>query len=405
LWCEKQAYLGSFTLPSAELIVERYLIISTIAQLPFLLPNLRDLQINNADGIMSRVSGCDSIVVLRFSGQAKRYPEKLMTVTYKAGSTVCGYRVIESLGEGGLSQLYKAVTPDGILVKLKFPAAAIIGDPATYERFLREFTIGQKLTHPAIQRAIAIEESPEGVFLVLDFIEGKSLRDYIIEHAPLLLDEAIVITTHLLEAIGYLHQNGVFHRDLKPENIIIDPDKKIHIVDFGVALLEGARRVTWRLGSNAFGTPDYMSPEQIQGKRGDARSDIYSLGIIFYELLTGGVPFRGDNPLSIMSQHLTANPKSPRKLNPAVPPGVEAIILKAIRRDPGKRYQSAEAMRQDLQHYGELDLSRFALDAERPARGDALTGRNMWVFSAIITACFLAIAALILFIVFVVEHH
>jgi serine/threonine protein kinase len=192
---------------------------------------------------------------------------------------------------------------------------------------------------------------------------------------------------------------------LKPENIVIDPTNKICIVDFGIALLEGARRVTWRFGTNPFGTPDYMAPEQIQGKRGDARTDIYALGIIFFELLTGSVPFRGDNPLAIMNQHLTAVPESPRKLNRAIPPGIEAIILKAIRRDPDERYQSADAMLQDLQHYNELDLPSFVSGADKVVRGTALTDRQIWVMSGIIAISFLVIAVLVVLIVFLVKHH
>ncbi len=328
-----------------------------------------------------------------------------MSVVFKAGDEVGGYKIIEPIGEGGLGQLFKATAPDGKIVKLKFPAASLIGDPATYERFLREFSIGQKLKHPGIQKTLSMGKSPEGIFLVSNYFEGVSLRNYIYNHAPLPIIEAIKITTQLVETVGYLHRKGVFHRDLKPENIVIDAEKQICIVDFGTALLEGAKRVTWRFGSNAFGTPDYMAPEQIQGKRGDARTDIYALGVIFYELLTGTVPFSGDNPLAAMNQHMTASPKSPGELNPEIPSGIEAIILKAIRRDPEERYQSAEDMQHDLENYNALDLSHFASDLEKPNRGAPLTDRQIWTISGIIAAAFLAIVVLIVVIVFLVKHH
>ncbi len=323
---------------------------------------------------------------------------------FKSGDTVSGYRIIKPLSKGGFSQIYKASDPDGKPVILKFPDTSLIGDMAAYERYRREFAIGQKLNHPAIPRAITRVQSPDGEFLVLEYVEGKSLRTYISDNAPLPLDEALSIADQLAEVVDYLHAHGVYHRDLKPENIIIGPDGKIHIVDFGSALLEGSRRVTWRFGGDAFGTPDYMAPEQIQGKRGDARTDIYALGTILYEMLTGTVPFRGDNALSVMNQHLTANPVSPRKLQPSIPPGIEAIVLKSIRRNPDERYQSASALQHDLKHFADLDLSQFRLGPE-PAVGGVLTDRQIWVRTILILIAFLAIAALIVLIVYLVKHR
>jgi serine/threonine protein kinase len=325
-------------------------------------------------------------------------------MTFKSGDTVCGYKIIKPLSKGGFSQIYKASDLDGKPVILKFPDTSLIGDLATYERYRREFAIGQKLNHPAIPRAITRVKSPDGEFLVLEYVEGKSLRTYIGDNAPLLLNEALSIADQLVEVVDYLHVHEVYHRDLKPENIIIGFDGKIHIIDFGSALLEGSRRVTWRLGSDAFGTPDYMAPEQIQGKRGDARTDVYALGIILYEMLTGTVPFRGDNALSVMNQHLTANPVSPRKLQPSIPPGVEAIVLKSIRRNPEERYQSASELRHDLMHFADLDLSQFPLEPE-PAAGGMLTDRQIWVRTILVLFSFLVIVALIVLIVFLVKNR
>jgi serine/threonine protein kinase len=326
-----------------------------------------------------------------------------MLVMFKSGDTVCGYKIIKPLSKGGFSQIYKASDPDGNLVILKFPDPSLIGDLATYERYRREFAIGQKLNHTAIPRAITRVQSPDGEFLVLEYVEGKSLRIYLSDNVPLPLNEALSIADQLAEVVDYLHAHGVYHRDLKPENIIIGPDCKIHIIDFGSALLEGSRRVTWRFGSDAFGTPDYMAPEQIQGKRGDARSDVYALGTVLYEMLTGTVPFRGDNALSVMNQHLTANPVSPLKLQPSIPPGIEAIVLKSIRRNPDERYQSASELRHDLKHFGDLDLSQFRLEPE-PAAGGMLTDRQILVRILLIFIAFLVMAALIVLIVYLVKH-
>src|SRR5271157_1110317 len=275
----------------------------------------------------------------------------------KSGDMVCDYKIIGLLGQGGFSQIYKAYAPDGTLVILKFPDVSLLGDQATYERFRREVAIGQKLDHSAISRAIRFVEGPDSVFLVLEYIEGSSLRTYISEKAPLPLSEGLSLADQLAEAIDYMHSHGVYHRDLKPENIIIGPDGKIHILDFGSALLEGSRRVTWRWASNTFGTPDYMAPEQIQGKRGDSRTDVYALGMIIYELLTGTLPFQGDNALAVMNQHLTAIPVSPRTIQSSIPPGIDAVVLKSIRRGTEERYQTIREFRYDLQHFSELDLS------------------------------------------------
>ena len=316
---------------------------------------------------------------------------------FEAGEVVSEYTILESLGQGGFSNIYKARDGGGKVVVLKFPMTTLIGDPATYERFQREFAIEQKMNHPAIPHAIAMNEGPTGPYLVIEYIEGVSLRSYLAEHAPLPLEEALSIASQLADALAYLHVRGVYHRDLKPENIIVDASDRVHILDFGIALMEGARRVTWRGLSDAMGTPDYMAPEQIQGKRGDARTDIYALGIILYEMLTGTVPFHGENSLSVMHQHMTSTPIPPSQLNPSIPPGVEAIILKTLRRDPEERYQAADLLEYDLKHFAELDLSKFAFGPQKKARG-MLTDRQIWVTGGVVAIVFLLIAILLVLV-------
>ncbi len=321
----------------------------------------------------------------------------------ETGQVVCGYEIIESLGRGGFASIYKAQAPDGRLVTLKFPAADIIGDPAVYERFRREFTIGQRLSHPAIARSIALTDTPEGLCLVLEFAEGTSLRTYLHDHGRLPLERTVDIAEQLGKALDYLHSNGVFHRDLKPENILIGSGGELRIVDFGIALLEGARRVTWRSLTDVIGTPDYMAPEQIQGKRGDARTDIYAFGTIVYEMLTGAVPFQGDTPIVALNQHLVGVPVPPRTVVPSIPEGVEAVILKAIRRNPDERYQYASELIEDIKHYDRLDLSLFPRGEEAKVRS-VVTDRQIWVLSAVIAGAFVAIAALVLVIVSLVRR-
>jgi serine/threonine-protein kinase len=285
---------------------------------------------------------------------------------------------------------------------MKFPSVAMVGDASTYERFLRESKIGKQLVHPAIPRTIAIFENYEAPCLILEFIEGKTLRSVLADHAPFTLEEAFWITRQLASALTYLHKYGVYHRDLKPENVILDATGRVHIIDFGIALLEGARRVTWRNLSDVLGTPDYISPEQIQGKRGDSRSDLYSLGIMCYEMLTGSVPFSGDNATVVMNQHLTTAPGLPSKLNPSIPPNIEAIIMKSIRKDPKERYQSAELFINDLKNYKELDVSNFPTKTEKVT--GVVTSRQIWVLSGLIALGFIVITGVIVLIGLLGRH-
>ena len=321
---------------------------------------------------------------------------------YKKGEFVYGYEIIEPLGTGAICQTYKAIGPNGKFVTMKFPSLAMVGDASTYERFLREAKIGKQLVHPAIPRTIALFENCEAPCLILEFIEGQTLRSILADHAPFSLEEASWITRQLASALTYLHNHGVYHRDLKPENVLLDSTGRVHIIDFGIALLEGARRVTWRNLSDVLGTPDYISPEQIQGKRGDARSDLYALGIMFYEMMTGATPFSGDNPTEVMNSHLTTTPVPPSKLNPAIHPNIEAIIQKTIRKNPKERYQTAEEFLNDLKNYKELNISDFPRDKEKVT--GVVTSRQIWVLSGIIGFIFLAVMGIIV-IIGLMGHH
>jgi len=272
---------------------------------------------------------------------------------HDAGEIVDGrYRIVDRLGAGGMGATYRAIDEQtGKTVVVKIPSLALIGDPATFSRYQRELEIGQRLEHPGIQKLIASGQLRGGApYMVLDYVPGESMRAYLSAHAPLPIDEAVRLAAELADTLQYCHERGVVHRDLKPENLYITPEGHIVVGDFGIALLQGARRLTFQRLTNTVGTPDYMAPEQVSGERGDARTDVYAVGVLLYEMLTGQVPFRGDNPLAVMGQRLTADPPSVRARRREVSPQLDAIVRRALARDREQRYPSMAALREDLLH-------------------------------------------------------
>ena len=197
-------------------------------------------------------------------------------------------------------------------------------------------------------------------YVAFEYVEGRSLRDELAARAPLDPATAVDLTKQLADVLDYVHHHGVVHRDLKPENVLVTPDGRVKLVDFGIALLRGARRLTFQRLSSEVGTPDYMAPEQVQGERGDARTDVYALGVILYEMLTGEVPYQGDSPLAVMSQRVTTDAPLLRKARRDVPPALEAIVYRALQRDPDRRYPSMAALRHDLEHLDEVEIPSYA---------------------------------------------
>jgi serine/threonine-protein kinase len=256
------------------------------------------------------------------------------------GAMVADYRLLDLLGEGGMASTWLAEAGDGRRVVLKFPDTTQLGDPAVFERFRRALAIGERLDHPAIPKALAICEDWHHPFLVMDYVRGELLSEVLRRRGRLPWPEAVGVLRELLAALAYLHAQGVYHRDLKPENLMLTPEHHVKIIDFGIALMGGRPRVTWRGFSGLAGTPQYMSPEQIRGERGGAGSDLYAAGAILYELVRGQPPFVGDNPLAVMYQALNDVPE-PLSRFAQLPPGVDAVLARALCRDKTQRFASA----------------------------------------------------------------
>ncbi len=258
------------------------------------------------------------------------------------------FRIMDVINRSGMATIYKAEdAKTGQTVALKIPFMQFESDPGFFGRFEREEAIGKTLHHPAILRVIPFEEKSRS-YIVMEYLKGQTLRQLLRAVERLPVPDAIAIALRLCGALEYMHAHQVIHRDLKPENIMICNDGSLRIMDFGIAKVAGLRRLTFSGFSPAMGTPDYMAPEQVKGKRGDARTDIYSLGAVLYEMVTGSAPFEGTSPYQIMNARLTGDPVAPRRRNPEIPPQVEEIILHAMERNPAERYARASEMEAEL---------------------------------------------------------
>jgi serine/threonine-protein kinase len=273
----------------------------------------------------------------------------------EAGSQIDSYRVEAAVARSGMASIYRAVDlRDNRVVALKIPHPDLESDPILFDRFQRESGIGEKLRHPKIMRVFGGEERSR-IYMVMEWCEGRLLRE-ILHESRIPQDRAIRIATGVLEALEYIHANGVVHRDLKPENIMVDDQDNIKLIDFGIAGDAGARRLTYANFTAGLGTPDYISPEQVKGKRGDGRSDIYSMGVILYEMLSGKLPFSGPSPLAAMNDRLLNYPTPPRVADPSISPQLQEVLYRALERDPRNRYSKAHEFAWDLAHLDQVGV-------------------------------------------------
>ena len=256
---------------------------------------------------------------------------------------------IESLAaQSGMASIYRARdVRNGRIVAIKVPHFEVEADPLLFDRFKREEEIGKRLDHPGVMKVLETEECSR-VYMVMEWIDGRPLRRVLADDKKFTIERAVHFTIAICEALNYIHSHGVVHRDLKPENIMVDSEDRIKLIDFGIASSAGARRLTFGKLTRTMGTADYISPEQVKSNRGDARSDLYAVGVILYEMLTGEVPFQGPNPLAVMNGRLLNDPVPPREVNPQISPQLQEIIYRALERKPENRYASAREFGNDL---------------------------------------------------------
>ena len=317
--------------------------------------------------------------------QTTPHAEANMINEIQPGETLDSRFKIESVvNRSGMATIFKARDlKTGGIVALKIPHMQFESDVAFFSRFQREAEIGKKLDHPNILKFYDVPEQSRP-YIAMEYLEGKTLAELMNEVKPFPIDDALQLTCRICDALEHMHQNKVVHRDLKPQNIMLCSDGSLRIMDFGIAKSSESRRLTFVGFSTTMGTPDYMAPEQVRGKRGDARTDIYSLGAILYEMTTGTVPFDGPNPFMVMNSRVTGDPVAPRKRNPEIPPELEEIILHAMERNPRFRFESAFKMKTDLENPGSIIMTGRASRLKAPkAWKTRWQGNRMVILSAL----------------------
>lgn len=257
------------------------------------------------------------------------------------------YKIIELIGGGGMANVYLA--RDIILeryVAVKILRLDYANDPEFIRRFHREAMNATSLVHPNIVNIYDVGEEDNIYYIVMEYVSGETLKQYIQKHSPIPLEKVIDIMLQITSGISHAHQNNIIHRDIKPQNILLDKDGNVKITDFGIAIALTSTTITHT--NSVMGSVHYISPEQARGGISTKKSDIYALGIVMFELLTGSLPFSGESAVSIALKHLQTETPSPRQFNPAIPQSVENIVIKATAKDPYYRYDDVEEMIADL---------------------------------------------------------
>src|ERR1700676_2777820 len=281
------------------------------------------------------------------------------------------YELSHLVARGGMAEVYRArdqLLDRPVALKVLFPELSV--DRSFVERFRREAQAAANLSHPNIVPVFDWGEDSGTYFIVMEFIDGRPLSSILKTAGPLSADRTADIGAHVAAPLGDAHKHDVIHRDVKPGNVLITDEGQVKVTDFGIARAINTEESLTQTGA-VMGTATYFSPEQAEGVGVDARSDIYSLGVVLFEMVTGRPPFLGDTPVAVASKHVRDHPPAPRELNPSIPPTFEAIILKAMAKDPAHRYRTAEELRADLLRFNE---GRSVLAMDDPAATAMLAG-------------------------------
>ncbi|HPS81929.1 MAG TPA: Stk1 family PASTA domain-containing Ser/Thr kinase, partial [Candidatus Limiplasma sp.] len=280
------------------------------------------------------------------------------------------YKLIDFIGQGGMSLVYRAVDiRTGHSVAIKILKSEYNSDKEFLERFQREAQAASLMSHHNIVNLLDVGVEGEFRYLVLEYVSGSTLKEIIQKRGQINTQTAIQITVRILSALQHAHDNGIIHRDIKPQNVLVNSDGHIKVADFGIARMTNAFTIS--KGDTVVGSVHYSSPEQATGSVVEATSDIYSTGVVLYEMLTGRVPFVGDTPVSVAMQHINTPPPPITDFNANVPPAVISVVMKALEKNPKKRYQSAREMADALQkaREGKEDLNTPQISDRHPTAG------------------------------------
>jgi len=313
-------------------------------------PALAPEEIEPASSKKPQIQASDSGEILSEEASLSR-TETLLTSNKEltVGSMFADrYQIIEELGKGGMGKVYKAIDKEvEEKVALKLIRPEIAAEEKRITRFRNELKTARKISHKNVCRMFDLGRVGDTYYITMEYVSGEDLKSTMRRVGSLSTGKAILIAKQVCYGLAEAHRQGIIHRDLKPQNIMIDRNGNALIMDFGIALSGEAKGLTE--DGTVIGTPEYMSPEQVEGKKVDRRSDVYSMGVILYEMVTGRIPFDGKTPMSVASKHLTERPREPRELNAQVPERLSRVILKSMQKEKERRYQSVEEMLLDLE--------------------------------------------------------